>query len=93
MPVPDSMLANSEFTSLAKRLVEDLWSHADWRVRTRKDGSQREEVNFHVGMSKAIIDEIDDALAKHYGLSPYELDFIVNYDAKYRFAGNGKDEE
>ena len=92
MPVPDSMVANSEFTSLATRLLEDLWLHAERRVRNRKDGSQQEEVNFHVGMSKPIIAEIDAAL-RNLGLSPYELDFIANYDAKYRFADNGKDEE
>jgi hypothetical protein len=23
-------------------------------------------------------------LAKHYGLSPNELDFVINYDFKYR---------
>jgi len=34
--------------------------------------------------SKPIIDEIDRALARHYGLSDEELDFIINYDVKYR---------
>lgn len=30
------------------------------------------------------IDEIDSALASHYGLTEEELDFIINYDIKYR---------
>ena len=30
------------------------------------------------------MDEIDRALARHYGLSDEELDFIINYDVKYR---------
>lgn len=34
--------------------------------------------------SKPIIDEIDTVLAKHYGFTEEELDFIVNYDIKYR---------
>jgi len=34
--------------------------------------------------SKAIIDEIDCVLAQHYGFTDEELDFIVNYDIKYR---------
>jgi hypothetical protein len=89
MPVPDTMVSNAELHSLASRLIEDLWLHSDRRIRNRKDGSRQEEVNFHVGMSKSIIDEIDTVLAKHYKLSPDELDFIVNYDAKYRFADNG----
>lgn len=34
--------------------------------------------------SKSIIDEIDRILAKHYGFTEEELDFIINYDIKYR---------
>ena len=34
--------------------------------------------------SKPIIDEIDRLLAEHYGLTQEELDFIMNYDIKYR---------
>ena len=34
--------------------------------------------------SKYILDRIDQILAKHYGLTEKELDFIVNYDNKYR---------
>ena len=34
--------------------------------------------------SKLIIDEIDKVLAKHYGFTEEELDFIINYDIKYR---------
>jgi hypothetical protein len=33
-------------------------------------------------------------LAKHYGFTDEELDFIINYDIKYRMgAGAGEDEE
>jgi len=35
-------------------------------------------------ISKAIIDEIDRILARHYGFTDEELDFIINYDIKYR---------
>ena len=34
--------------------------------------------------SKSIIDEIDRVLAQHYGFTDEELDFIINYDIKYR---------
>ncbi|HAF14164.1 MAG TPA: SAM-dependent methyltransferase [Blastocatellia bacterium] len=93
MPVPASLGASPEMSALATRLLRDLWKHAERRIRNRKDGSEQEEVNFHVGMSKSIIDEIDFFLAKHYGFSEEELDFIVNYDAKFRFADSAKDEE
>jgi hypothetical protein len=38
--------------------------------------------------SKPIIDEIDKVLAEHYGFTDEELDYIINYDIKYRM---GKD--
>ena len=44
-------------------------------------------------LSKPIIDEIDQVLAKHYGFTDAELDFIINYDIKYRMGRNGGEEE
>lgn len=40
--------------------------------------------SFNPALSKPIIDEIDKVLAKHYAFSEEELDFIINYDIKYR---------
>ena len=34
--------------------------------------------------SKPIVDKIDRVLAEHYGFTDEELDFIINYDIKYR---------
>ena len=34
--------------------------------------------------SKPILDQIDRVLARHYGFTAEELDFILNYDIKYR---------
>ncbi len=42
------------------------------------------ELNFDISQSKPIIDEIDRVLAKSYGFADEELDFIINYDIKYR---------
>jgi hypothetical protein len=43
-------------------------------------------------MSKTIIDAIDCVLAQHYRFTSAELDFIVNYDIKYRLGGNSEGE-
>jgi methylase of polypeptide subunit release factors len=46
--------------------------------------------------SKHIIDEIDRVLAAHYGFTDEELDYIINYDIKYRMGlvgGAGDDVE
>jgi len=46
---------------------------------------------FYPRYSKNIIDKIDSLLAKYYGFSDESLDFIINYDIKYRMGGT--DEE
>ena len=50
---------------------------------------------YQVKLSKPIIDEIDKVLAKHYGFTEEELDFIINYDIKYRMGSelNGEEDE
>ena len=47
---------------------------------------QRESIfeSFNPQLSKPIIDDIDKVLAKHFGFTEEELDFIINYDIKYR---------
>jgi hypothetical protein len=43
--------------------------------------------------SKPIIDEIDKLLAQHYGFTEEELDYIINYDIKYRMGSDTEDDE
>jgi len=85
---PKSALKDSELESLGKKLLDDLWANSSKRKRNRKDGATQIETNFIVGKSKHIIDQIDRVLAKHYGFTDEELDFIINYDIRYRM---GKD--
>ena len=56
-------------------------------------GDELEETNFNVQKAKLIIDEIDRVLAQHYGFTDEELDFIINYDIKYRMGLTGNQEE
>lgn len=39
------------------------------------------------------MDDIDIILAKHYGFSQEELNFIMNYDIKYRMSKEAESEE
>lgn len=39
---------------------------------------------------KPIIDEIDRVLVRHHRFTEEELDFIVNYDIKYRMGGTAE---
>ncbi len=42
---------------------------------------------------KATIDEIDCVLARHFSFTEEELDFIINYDIKYRMGRDAEGED
>ena len=47
---------------------------------------------YYPKLSKPIIDQIDTILAQHYGFTEEELDYIINYDIKYRMGLGGTEE-
>ena len=49
--------------------------------------------SFQPRLSKRNIDEIDAVLGECYGFFPEELDFIINYDIKYRMGADAEDGE
>ena len=68
------------------RLLAAYYASNNTRVR-RGAQISGEEINFDVAKAKPIIDEIDTLLAYHYGFTDEELDFVLNYDIKYRVGG------
>jgi hypothetical protein len=48
---------------------------------------------FEYSTCKSILDKVDQVLAEHYGLTDEELDFITNYDIKYRMGRDAADED
>ena len=54
------------------------------RVYRYQTSGRVEYDEFYMKESKPIIDEIDNVIAGHYGFTDEELDFIINYDIKYR---------
>jgi hypothetical protein len=69
--------------------MDDLRENAETRrMRFRHDTLTIQFI--YPSKSKEIIDSIDHALASHYGFTEEELDFIINYDIKYRM---GRDAE
>ena len=71
-------------------LMTDLRRHARRRETYYQTTGRVVYDEFYPRYSKPIIDEIDRLLAQHYELTPEELDFIINYDIKYRM-GLGSD--
>ena len=84
-----------DLTQLASILEEDLNNNKQRLITNKKSGDINESYAFQKKKSKPIIDEIDNVLAKHYGFTDEELDYIINYDIKYRMgdALNGGDNE
>ena len=69
----------TSFEMLCSKLMKDYRKNA---VHTKRGNTKC--YNISANRSKPIIDEIDELLAKHYGFTEEELDFIINYDIKYR---------
>jgi hypothetical protein len=65
-------------------LAESLRRHSRRTTINTKQGHVIEYDELDASTSKAILDEIDHSLARLYGLNEEELDFIINYDIKYR---------
>jgi hypothetical protein len=64
-------------------LMKDLREHSKTKKANYKSGGV-ELQEFNVKYSKHIIDKIDEVLAKHYGLTDHEKDFIIHFDEHFR---------
>ncbi len=85
--VPIGKLAAKDLApveSVFGRLMENLQKNSRRRIYNYEVSGRVEYDEFYPNKSKHIIDEIDRVLAQHYGFTEEELDFIINYDIKYR---------
>ena len=79
-------------SNLAEQLMRDYKRHSRRRVANYRTTGRVEYDEYYPRKSKSIIDEINRVLAKHYGFTEEELDFIINYDIKYRMGLGGRQE-
>lgn len=82
----------SSLLNLKNRLMEDFKGNSKYLTNNYGKFGILTIQSFQPRLSKPIIDEIDRVLAKHYGFTDEELDFIINYDIKYRMGRDGGDE-
>jgi hypothetical protein len=78
---------------LVRRLMEDLRKNARRKEAHYQTTGRVAYDEFYPKLSKPIIDEIDRVLAQHCGFTEEELDFIINYDIKYRMGQDGGEDE
>lgn len=82
-----------ELAKRARELEADLKANSRRRVYIYKNTGRLEYDEYYVKKSKAIIDCIDDALGSYYGFTSEELDFVKNYEIKYRLGAELSDDD
>jgi len=82
----DSMeeVTKKKLAEIVSKLMKDYKKHSIRTETVYKTTGKVVYDEYHPRFSKSIIDEIDTVLAQHYGFTEEELDFIINYDIKYR---------
>lgn len=83
--MPDAL--KSTLADLTHKLMDDFKLHKNRKKCQYKTTGKVVYDEYFPKHSKPIIDEIDKVLAQHYGFTDEELDFIINYDIKYRMGG------
>ncbi len=93
----DSIVLQDEktFIILTNKLLESLNNNSILETYNYKTTGIVSFKRYFPQKSKPIIDEIDKVLSKYYGFTDEELDYIINYDIKYRMgdALNGDEDE
>jgi hypothetical protein len=85
--------ASEELKEYAERFEERLKATKQRQTtENKRSGSVVQDI-FRVSTTKPILDEIDTLLAGHYGFTAEELDFILNYDIKYRLGRSTETDE
>ena len=78
------MISDNELDDISHNLEADMKAKSKHRIYNYKTTGRVEYKEFYMKLSKSIIDKIDRVLARHYGLTNEEQDFVINYDIKYR---------
>jgi len=74
----------NELTLKGKQICDFMFDTAERKIQHYKTTGYREQLIFSPSKAKHIIDEVDSMLSKHYNFTNDELDYILNYDVKWR---------
>lgn len=84
---PATVLATG-LKEMSALLMADLQKNARRKIAVYRATGRVEYDEFVPKLSKPLIDKVDAMLAEHYGFTNLELDFITNYDIKYRLGSD-----
>lgn len=91
--VPSALLNDVGVATKGSKLFADLEAN-----KCKKDtfyqttGRNIVYYEYYPKLSKGLIDIIDEAIAPHYGFTQEEVDFIINFDVKFRMGGELNEE-
>ena len=76
----------AQFSDANRKSLIQLAKTLEAHLEENKEyvGTKQTDYEYYHKKSKHIIDDIDRVLAKHYGFTDKELDFIISYAIKYR---------
>jgi hypothetical protein len=80
-------------SQLSSRLMKGFDKNSRFLTGDYKEYGVLRIQSFQPRLSKHEIDAIDEALAEYFEFSDEELDFIMNFDIKYRMGLSGEDAE
>ena len=73
---------------LAKKLMESMRANAKSVTMDYKKHGRMTIQCFFPRLSKSEIDDLDIVISRIYGLTAEQLEFVINYDIKYRMGQN-----
>ena len=78
---------------LSFEMLNNLKDNSIFVERNDKRAGKLRIQSFQPRLSKPVVDKIDMSIYKHYGFTEEELDFIINYDIKYRMGDELNEEQ
>jgi hypothetical protein len=91
-PHPKDYIGGTEYYDCLRCLMADYEANKHRKATCYASTGNVEYDEYYPKLSKPIIDRIDTLFATHYGFTEEELDYIINYDIKYRMGLSGSAE-
>lgn len=91
-PFPQNAANDRSLQELGREYLDDITAKSTMLVREQRQTGRTETQSFKIQQSKPTINKIDVVLAKHYALSEEEVEFVMNYDVKYRIGGTASED-
>lgn len=91
MPILQDLFSDQHMIDLGLLLMDDYRENGERKVRDGRNTTIFTE--FYPKRSKGIIDQIDQHIGQKMGLTGPEIDYLLNFDVKFRMGADEDDAE